>query len=127
MTTADATAGHVRHVELATSNSQGELSPLEIGLHCLKAVPKEQGKKGGGLQKYATQLGKDRGNVSRYREAAEVYLAVAASCNDTRGFLDKAQHLAAIHRARRSAGRRWRTRYGGTDHDDQDHVDHPQA
>jgi hypothetical protein len=26
-------------MELATSNNQGELAPLEIGIHALKAVP----------------------------------------------------------------------------------------
>src|SRR2546427_759057 len=31
-------------MQLVLSNSQGELSPLEYGLHALKAVPKAQGR-----------------------------------------------------------------------------------
>jgi len=88
-------------MELVTSNSQGELSPLEIGLHALKAVPLSEGGRGkkGGLSEYATRLGKDKGNLARYRDGAEVYVAVANRCNDTTVFLDKAQHLATIHKA----------------------------
>ena len=50
-------------MELVTSNNQGELSPLEIGIHALKAVPKEQGKKGGGLAAYAEKVGKSKVSV----------------------------------------------------------------
>lgn len=87
-------------MELATSNSQGELSPLEIGIHALKAVPPEKGGRGkkGGLSAYADRIGKDKGNVSRYRDAGEVYEAIKNRCNNTTVFLDKAQHLAAIHK-----------------------------
>jgi site-specific DNA-methyltransferase (adenine-specific) len=83
---------------LATSNSQGELSPLEIGMHALKAVPKSEGGRGkkGGLSEYARMIGKDKGNLSRYRNAAEVY---QNCCNDTTVLLDKTEHLAAIHSA----------------------------
>ena len=90
-------------MELATSNSQGELSPLEIGLHALKAVPLAQGGRGkkGGLAEYATRLAKDRGDLTRYRQAAEVFVAIRETIGSTQQFLDKAQHLAAIHKAER--------------------------
>jgi len=87
---------------LVLNNAQSELSPLEIGMHALMYVGDGQGKKGAGVQAYAMQIGKDRANVSRYRDAAEVYQAIA-SCIDTRSLLDKAQHLAAIHGAPESA------------------------
>ena len=47
-------------MELVKSNNQGELTPLEIGLHALQAVPKAQGKAGAGLAAYADELGKGK-------------------------------------------------------------------
>jgi hypothetical protein len=87
-------------MQLVLANSQGELSPLEIGMHALEAVEKGKGGRGknGGLQAYADAVGKDRGNVSRYLMAAKVCESIN-SCIDTRVLLDKAQHLAAIHKA----------------------------
>jgi N6-adenosine-specific RNA methylase IME4 len=87
-------------MELVTSNSQGELSPLEIGLHALKAVPKEQGKKGGGLKAYAEQLGRSERYVGQIRQAAEV-LSSTSEVN-FRCFLDRAQHLCALHKLPRA-------------------------
>jgi site-specific DNA-methyltransferase (adenine-specific) len=83
------------YMALATSNNQGELDPLEIGIHAFGLVPKQQGKKGGGLQSYADRIGQKRPNVSVYRNAGEV-----ASYIDIRsgGFIGKALHLAAIHK-----------------------------
>lgn len=68
---------------------------LEIGKHALNYVPKAAGGRGqkGGLSEYAEKLGKDKGNVSRWKNAAEV----ANRCTDTTVLLDKAQHLATIH------------------------------
>ncbi len=85
-------------MELATSNNQGELSPLEIGLHALKAVPLARGGKGkkGGLSEYAERIGKAPSTVSEYRSAGEVLFSLNPSV-DRKVFLDKAQHLAAIH------------------------------
>jgi ParB/RepB/Spo0J family partition protein len=81
---------------LVTSNNQGELSPLEIGLHVLKAVPTAQGKKGKGLEAYAKAIGKTKQYVSQLRQAAEVVTASNPSSQlDKLG--DKAQHLCAIH------------------------------
>jgi ParB/RepB/Spo0J family partition protein len=87
-------------MELVTSNNQGELSPLEIGLHALAAVPIAKGGRGkkGGLSEYAEKIGKDRANVTRYREAAEVFESLNP-CINTQVYLDKAQHLAAIRKA----------------------------
>ena len=50
---------------LVTSNAQGELTPLEIGLHALKAVPKAKGKKGAGLASYASAVGKTKRSISQ--------------------------------------------------------------
>jgi N6-adenosine-specific RNA methylase IME4/ParB-like chromosome segregation protein Spo0J len=97
----DATA----FMELATSNSQGELSPLEIGLHALKAVPKAQGKKGSGIATYAERIGKTKQYVGQLRDAAEVLMSLTCKVDFT-SYLDKAQHLAAIHKAPRET---WET------------------
>jgi len=87
-------------MELALSNNQGELSPLEIGFHALKAVPTAKGGRGkkGGLSEYAKRLGKQQSHVSMYRQAAEVLMAVRETYTSMDMFLDKAQHLAAIHK-----------------------------
>lgn len=87
------------YMALATSNNQGELSPLEIGLHALECVGKGKAGRGkkGGLADYARSIGKDAGNVTRYRQGAEVFQAVRNHCNDTTIFRDRAQHLHAIH------------------------------
>lgn len=85
-------------MELATSNSQGELSPLEIGLHALKAVPLAQGKKGSGLAGYAERMGKTKQYVGELRTAAEVLMSLTCKLELT-SFLDKAKHLATVHKA----------------------------
>lgn len=88
-------------MELVTSNNQGELSPLEIGIHALKAVPKAEGGRGkkGGLSEYARKLGKDQGYVSELRQAAEV---IAETHGLSHRFLDKAKHLCALHKLPRA-------------------------
>jgi N6-adenosine-specific RNA methylase IME4 len=87
-------------MQLVLANNQGELAPLEIGLHLLKAVPPEKGGRGkkGGLSAYAEQIGRDRSYVSRLREAGEVAEAVKPVCPLT-GFLDRAMHLCEVHDA----------------------------
>jgi hypothetical protein len=77
---------------------QDELSPLEIGLHALKAVPPQQGKKGKGLSAYAEKIGKSQQYISQVRSAAEVVVALHKSTCEVGGLLDKAQHLCAIHK-----------------------------
>jgi len=82
---------------LAADNAQGELSPLEVGMHALHYVGKEKGGRGnkGGLAAYAQKLGRDKGSLSSYRNAA----AVAEKCLhvQTLSLLDKARQLAALH------------------------------
>ena len=89
------------YMALATSNNQGELAPLEIGLHALFSVATQKGGSGkkGGMRAYARSIGKDPANVSRYRDGAEVFVVVQKCCNDTTVLRDKAQHLHAIHAA----------------------------
>lgn len=83
-------------MELVTSNNQGELDPLEIGIHAFEAVPLSKGGRGkkGGLSEYAEKIGKDKGDVSRYRDAGEVCKTVGL----TQQFLGCAQHLSAAHK-----------------------------
>jgi site-specific DNA-methyltransferase (adenine-specific) len=89
------------YMALATSNNQGELAPLEIGLHALFSVATQKGGSGkkGGIRAYARSIGKDAANVSRYRDGAEVFVTVRNCCNDTTVLREKAQHLHAIHSA----------------------------
>lgn len=86
------------YMELVLSNAQGELSPLEIGMHALHYVAKGEkgsGKKGG-LREYARRVGRDEQNIRLYRKAAEV---VQKCGNDTAfpTLLTKSAHLSAIH------------------------------
>lgn len=83
---------------LATCNSQGELSPLEIGIHALQAVGKAKAGRGkkGGLSEYARLLSKDKSYLSQLVAAAEVAKSLA-QVNDLATLRDKAKHLAAIH------------------------------
>ena len=83
------------YMALVTSNSQGELSPLEIGMHALNCVALGEGGRGkkGGLSAYAEAVGKDRSNIRMYRDGA----AVAEKVGINTHLSDKTQHLAAIH------------------------------
>ena len=93
-------------MELVLSNNQGELSPLEIGLHCLKAVPLEKGGRGimGGLREYARRIGKAANYVSELRHAAEALMACEKVFAQANTLSDKAKHLAAVHKLPR---RQW--------------------
>lgn len=82
------------YMALATSNSQGELSPLEIGLHALHCVDKAQGKRGGGLSAYASAIGKHKDTISSARMAAAVFSHLSDRSDK---LLDKTAHLSAIH------------------------------
>ncbi|MBI2806872.1 MAG: hypothetical protein HYX68_17980 [Planctomycetes bacterium] len=94
-------AASVPAKKLATANNQGELSPLEIGIHALHAVPKAEGGRGkkGGLSEYAEKVGRDKGTISRYRDAAEVFIE-ANCCNIATVYpwTERTFHLAAVHR-----------------------------
>lgn len=87
-------------MELVLSNNQGKLSPLEIGLHALKAVPLEKGGRGiaGGLREYARRIGKDESYIRQLRNAAEVIASVDKLRSQLRSFDNKAQHLSAVHK-----------------------------
>src|SRR5262245_33407309 len=87
------------HMQLVLSNAQGELGPLEIGIHAFKAVPPETGGRGkkGGLSAYADRIGRPHQNVSRYRNAGAVFETVKNLHINVQVFGDKALHLASIH------------------------------
>ena len=82
---------------LVTSNTQSELSTLEIGMHALHLPNK--GKHGKGLTAYASMVGQKQSNVSAYMLGAEVachvksYPGILIS-----DLLSRAKHLAFIHR-----------------------------
>jgi N6-adenosine-specific RNA methylase IME4 len=79
---------------LATDNAQGELSPLEIGMHALHFVEDGQGKKGEGITAYAKEIGRTRQFISQCRQAAEVASQLAKW--DLR-LLSKTQQLFSLH------------------------------
>lgn len=92
----------VRHLDdeaaymaLVTSNSQGELSPLEIGLHALHCVGLSEGGRGkkGGLAGYAESVGKSAPFITQIVNAARV----AKALSQLNGLDGKTQHLSAIH------------------------------
>lgn len=83
-------------MQLVLSNTQGELSPLEIGIHAFKAVPLQ---KNGGLSAYAQRIGKNRQYISELRNAANVVERTNKTAAQAAVLLDKAKHLAAIHSA----------------------------
>jgi ParB/RepB/Spo0J family partition protein len=89
------------YMALVTSNTQGELTPLEIGLHALECVEKAQGKRGGGLEEYARALGKSRPAISQFRAAAEVYSELRKLTNEVALLANKATHLFELHSAPR--------------------------
>jgi ParB-like chromosome segregation protein Spo0J len=84
-------------MQLVLSNAQGELSPLEIGIHALKAVPSEQGKTGGGLAAYAQKIGRTGAYIGQLRSAASVYCALLNSSLEVGA--DQAKHLYEISKA----------------------------
>lgn len=99
-------------MELVLANNQGELSPLEYGLHALHCVP--LGKVGAGrgnkseLNGYAEKLSRDERTLRRWRQSAAVFEGVKnrhienpAITSDfpTADFIDKHSHLEAIYPA----------------------------
>lgn len=101
---------------LVKNNRQGELSPLEIGLHALEHVELDKrglGSTGGGLKWYAEGVGYAANNVSKYRNAAIVYqtfIKANISTNEesikaNESLLDKTNHLGEIHKAPRECWR----------------------
>src|ERR1044071_9760564 len=83
---------------LVTSNNQGELSPLEIGLHALRCVGRAKAGRGkkGGLSDYAVKIGKSQQYLSQLVAAAKVVSALK-STSQLVDFSTRTQHLCAIH------------------------------
>jgi N6-adenosine-specific RNA methylase IME4/ParB-like chromosome segregation protein Spo0J len=86
------------YMVLATANAQGELSPLEIGMHALHYVEKAAGGRGqkGGLSAYAEAVGKSQQFLSQCKDAAKVTSQLVGF--DFSTMLSKSQHLSAIHK-----------------------------
>lgn len=86
------------YMALVLDNRQGELSPLEIGIHALEVVGKAKAGRGkkGGLAAYARDLGKDQSYLTRLAQAARVAKSMPQGI-DLCSLMDKAKHLEAIH------------------------------
>ncbi|MGH3493909.1 MAG: ParB N-terminal domain-containing protein, partial [Sciscionella sp.] len=89
-------------MQLVLSNTQGELVPLEIGIHALHAVPRGRGGRGltGGIAEYAERLGLTSQYIGQLRNAAEV-LSQTRNSGFEFDWLDKAKHLYEISKAPR--------------------------
>jgi site-specific DNA-methyltransferase (adenine-specific) len=87
-------------MQLVLSNTQGELSPLEIGVHALKAVPLAQGGRGkrGGLSEYAERAGFGEDSLRQWRAAAQVAENTPDTCRE---YTDRVRHLYEISKAPR--------------------------
>lgn len=88
-------------MQLVLSNTQGELSPLEIGMHALRAVPLSEGGRGktGGVSQYAARINLGTESVRQWRAAAQV---AETSKTSWRFFEDKPSHLYEISKADRT-------------------------
>lgn len=100
---------------LVKNNRQGELSPLEIGLHALEHVELDKrglGATGNGLKGYAEGVGYAAQNVGKYRQAALVFkdfinnniIANEKLINNNELLLEKTNHLGEIHNQGRFIG-----------------------
>lgn len=98
--------------ELIRNNNQGELSPLEIGLHALEFV---EAYENGGIKRYAEKIGYKDSSVSEYRQAAKVYRYIVPNVrnidcdkvpNVRNILLSKTQNLKHIHSADKNC---WKT------------------
>jgi hypothetical protein len=78
---------------LALNNAQGELSPLEIGLHSLGSPL--------GVREYAKALGISHTGHIFQRQAAEVVTHVTTDQKAPSEYSDKTRHLSEIHAAPR--------------------------
>ena len=81
-------------MQLVLANTQGELSPLEIGTHALH-FELAQGKAGAGLQQYAARTGWTHEYIRQLRKGAEVL----SNSGWKAGLADKAKHLYEISKA----------------------------
>jgi ParB/RepB/Spo0J family partition protein len=92
-------------MQLVLGNAQGELSPLEIGWHALRAIPLAKGGRGvvGGLSEYARRIGRSDEGVRQLRAAADVL----KTSNSVGGLASAttAKHLFEISKAPRQVWR----------------------
>ena len=95
-------AGHLS----LQGNAQGELSPLEIGLHALDSVTLgNRWSENGGLKAYADAVSKSSAYITQVRKAADVFQFIKLSqLNLMDGIklsnlMDKTQHLNEIHKS----------------------------
>lgn len=86
-------------MQLVLCNNQGELTPLEYGVHALRAIKPAQGKAGGGVSAYAAEIGYGEDSVRQWRKAAEVYGALPEKFREV--FEAKHQHLYEFSKAPR--------------------------
>jgi hypothetical protein len=88
------------YMELGLGNTQGELTPLEVGLHAYGAV--ELGKGGrsseGGISAYARHIGRTKGYLSQLVAAAQVYQAIGKPFTRVNSFTTRTKHLYEISR-----------------------------
>lgn len=89
-------------MQLVLGNTQGELSPLEIGMHALKAVPLSEGGRGkrGGLREYAERAGFGAESLRQWRAAADVANTAKTSWQY---IADRVSHLYEISKAPRES------------------------
>ena len=83
------------YMELVKANNQGELLALEIGIHALESVDRADGKAGGGLQAYASEIGKSKTMLTEWTKAASVYKSVRSS----ESIFEKTKHLYEISKS----------------------------
>lgn len=79
-------------MQLILSNTQGELDPLERGMHALDYV---DAYKNGGISAYAKRVGVTQASISQLRSAA----TVARMYNSSYTLLGKSKHLNEISKA----------------------------
>jgi hypothetical protein len=89
-------------MQLVLSNTQGELSPLEIGMHALKAVPPAERKAGQGFKAYAERIGITGAYVGQLHAAAQVITTAKLEFSSAVNLADKAKHLYEISKAPKS-------------------------
>lgn len=89
-------------MQLILCNTQGELSPLEYGMHAL-TWERASGRAGRGIAVYADHVGLSKQHISQLRKAAEVARSAMAVCSSIQvsELLDRAKHLYEISRAPR--------------------------
>ena len=82
-------------MQLVLSNAQGELTPLERGMHALAAT--EKGKHGRSIKTYAAQIGRPERTVYNEVQAAEVVKVCPQGQISI--LINRTKHLSEIHGA----------------------------